>query len=212
MGTTQSNRNKCGNKRSSDSKETKKEMKTKNLLITAFSTIFLMIFFSSLQSFNTFEVKETKNFISKRKIYESTTVSLAMHNLLEKYSSEYDIPKYIAYNISYLETRYRGPFDWNYKPNQISCVGALGAMQIMPGTAKLIEKKPVSKQVLLNNIELNIQISMKLLRKLHNKYKDWSIVCGCYNTGKPIVNDYARFCVKTKDYTKNWVNLNRSYL
>jgi hypothetical protein len=32
---------------------------------------------------------------------------------------------------------------------------------------------------------------MKLLRKLYDKYKNWKIVFGCYNTGRPCVNDYA---------------------
>ena len=49
---------------------------------------------------------------------------------------------------------------------------------------------------------------MKLLRRLHDKYGDWEIVCGCYNTGKPLVNDYARFCVNTFDYQDNWVRPN----
>ena len=49
---------------------------------------------------------------------------------------------------------------------------------------------------------------MKLLRKLHDKYGDWEIVCGCYNTGKPLINDYARFCANTYDYQDNWVRPN----
>jgi soluble lytic murein transglycosylase-like protein len=89
----------------------------------------------------------------------------------------------------------------------VSCVGALGPMQIMPGTAKMITKKHIDNNELMNNLNTNIEISMKLLNKLHKRYKDWSIVCGCYNTGRPIVNGYGSFCASNKDYRKNWLYL-----
>lgn len=131
--------------------------------------------------------------------------SLEMYELIEKYSKEYDIPRHIIYNIAYLETRYQGPFHWNYRPHQTSFAGAVGPMQIMPSTANMIKEKKISVKNLKNNIELNIEISAKLLHKLYKKYGNWGIVCGCYNTGRPLINDYARFCVENKDYRKNWI-------
>ena len=131
--------------------------------------------------------------------------SLQVYTSIEKYSKEYGIPKYIAYNIAYLETRYQGPFDWDYNGKLTSSVGAKGPMQVLPSTANYISGKSITKKELLHNIDLNIQISMKLLRKLKNQYKEWSLVCGYYNTGHPKVNDYATFCVSNKDYKKNWV-------
>ena len=103
-----------------------------------------------------------------------------------------------------METRYQGPFHWNYNPSRTSPVGAEGPMQIMPSTAKLINKRSVPVKKLRNDIELNIEISMKLLRRLHDKYPNWAMVCGCYNTGRPIINGYAEFCSTNKDYQKNW--------
>jgi len=44
---------------------------------------------------------------------------------------------------------------------------------------------------LKNDIEFNVNTSMKLLRHLHDKYRDWKVVFGAYNTGKPLVNGYA---------------------
>jgi hypothetical protein len=32
---------------------------------------------------------------------------------------------------------------------------------------------------------------MKILRHLHNTYSNWKIAFGAYNTGRPIVNQYA---------------------
>jgi soluble lytic murein transglycosylase-like protein len=74
----------------------------------------------------------------------------------------------------------------------------------MPGTAKMIAKKHIDNDELMNNLKTNMEISMKLLNNLYKQYKSWSIACGCYNTGRPIVNEYALFCVNNKDYRRNW--------
>jgi soluble lytic murein transglycosylase-like protein len=137
----------------------------------------------------------------------NSPTSIKMYELIEKYSKKYDIPKHIAYNVSYKETRYGGPFDWDYNPEQESPVGAVGPMQIMTSTANHINDKNTDKYSLKTNIRLNIETSMKLLRKLYDKYGRWDLACGCYNTGKPMVNDYAIFCVTNKNYRKNWDNI-----
>ena len=133
--------------------------------------------------------------------------SILMYELIEKYSDHYNVPKYIAYNIAYMETRYLGPFHWRYNPSQVSSAGAVGAMQIMPSTSHLINKKRYSKKRLREDIELNCITSMKLLNRLYKKYKNWAIVCGCYNTGKPIVNQYAKYCSTHLNYKDKWLNL-----
>lgn len=134
----------------------------------------------------------------------NSPVSLQMYYLIEKYSDEYKIPKHIAYNVAFLETSYKGPFDWTYNPYLISSAGAVGPMQVMVKTAEYVNKKNITKLNLKNNLELNISTSMKLLNKLYNQYEDWGITCGYYNTGYPKINDYALFCVSNKNYTKNW--------
>ena len=180
-------------------------METKNLLLTVLFTVSLLVLFTSMKSDKS-EIDFKKEVeLSKNKKDILTPTPMFMYELIEKYSDEYEIPKYIAYNISYLETRYQGPFHWKYNPSQTSSVGALGPMQIMPGPAKLIQKVSVPKNVLKNDIDLNVKISMKLLRKLYNKYHNWAVVCGCYNTGKPIINGYARYCVTNLDYQNKWV-------
>lgn len=137
--------------------------------------------------------------------YPKSPVSLKMYDLLEKYSSEYDVPRYIAYNVAFLETRYQGPFDWSYDPYLTSSAGAVGPMQIMPSTANHINKRKINKETLKNDLELNIETSMKLLSKLYERYENWGVVCGCYNTGRPIVNGYAVFCSSNKNYRDNWI-------
>jgi soluble lytic murein transglycosylase-like protein len=137
----------------------------------------------------------------------TSPISLQMYECIEKYSDQYDIPKYVAYNVAYKETTYRGPFDWRYNPSRISCVGALGPMQIMPSTSDWINKVDYPNRRIMTDVRLNVETSMKLLRKLYNRYHDWTIVCGCYNTGRPMINDYARYCGSNKNYKSKWLSL-----
>lgn len=183
-------------------------MKTNSLLnLICFVLISLMIVSSYQVIYVNSENPEINDEIElgRNKGLITSPTSLRMYEFIEKYSTKYKIPKYIAYNVAFKETRYQGPFHWNYRPNQVSCVGALGPMQIMPSTAKMVQKTQVPNEVLKNDINLNTEISMKLLHSLYKKYKDWAIVCGCYNTGRPIVNGYALFCANNKNYRKNWI-------
>jgi soluble lytic murein transglycosylase-like protein len=132
-------------------------------------------------------------------------VSLKIYFLIEKYSEEYNIPKYVAYNIDYKETTYRGPFDWSYNAELVSVSGAVGPMQIIPSTASYINKEKINKDTLLTDLDLNVMTSMKYLRYLKNRYKSWDVVCGFYNTGKPVVNKYATYCSSNEDYKLKWI-------
>ena len=118
--------------------------------------------------------------------------SIKMWLAIDKYAKQYNIPLQYAYGIAYEETRYTGPFDWDYDPALTSYAGALGPMQIMPMTDEWMNKTKFDKKRLLYDIDYNVKTSMKLLRYLHNKYKNWQIVFGCYNTGRPLINHYAR--------------------
>ena len=118
--------------------------------------------------------------------------SIQMAYYIHKYAEKYSIPLQYAFGIAHAETHYQGPYHWNYNPRQVSPVGALGPMQIMPSTGQGNWKgRVVTREMLLNDIEFNVHTSMKVLRKLHNKYGDWKTVFGCYNTGRPCVNGYA---------------------
>lgn len=172
--------------------------------IILFSVIVIVTLNSNIKNIEP-ENNEIDFFEFNSKNYPNTSKSILMYETIEKYSEEYDIPKHIAYNIAYKETRYKGPFHWNYNPSQTSHAGAEGPMQVMPATAKGINKKYISPKDLRNDIDLNISTSMKLLRKLYDKYGNWSLVCGYYNTGRPIINEYASYCANNKNYTKNWV-------
>jgi soluble lytic murein transglycosylase-like protein len=116
---------------------------------------------------------------------------LQMYKHIKAYADTFDIPLKYAFGIAYAETRYDGPFQWKYNPAQTSCAGAVGPMQVMVSTARWINKDNISKERLKTDIKYNVYTSMKLLRILYNKRKNWKLVFGEYNTGRPCVNGYA---------------------
>ena len=126
---------------------------------------------------------------------------LQMYYYIEKYADSFNIPKRFAYGIASHETGYKGPFHWHYNPALSSSEGVQGAMQVMVGTAKLVNHETVSASKLRNDIEYNVMTSMKLLRKLHNLYGDWQTTFGAYNCGYPCINGYA---VQVYNHQINW--------
>ncbi len=124
---------------------------------------------------------------------------------INKYAIQYDVPLYIAYNVACLETGYKGPNHETYDHRQTSSAGALGAMQIMPQYASHYAGFKVSKAVLKDSIELNVEISMKMLNEWYSRYKRWDKATGAYNTGRPIINKYAQRAVVEDFYVKRWI-------
>ena len=135
------------------------------------------------------------------------TVSLQMYESIEHWSDSLNIPKHIAYNIAYLETGYQGPFHFSYKPYQASSAGAVGPMQIITIYAHKFTSEKITSRNLMYDIDLNVEISMKMLAVWYKIYGNWDVACGAYNTGQPIVNDYASYASNNKNYKNKWINL-----
>jgi soluble lytic murein transglycosylase-like protein len=132
------------------------------------------------------------------------TTSLQMYESIEHWSDSFNIPKHIAYNVAYLETRYQGPFDFDYEHRKTSSAGAVGPMQIITRWAQPYVKKHVTVKELRNNIDLNVMISMKMLKKWYSIHHDWTLAAGAYNSGQPIRNSYAQYVTSNKDYKSKW--------
>lgn len=121
-----------------------------------------------------------------------------------KYCQLYDISETLAFRVARLETTYRGPDVKDYNPVQISSGNALGPYQLLLSTARdmyvllgLGERHELTRQMLLDDVELNVMLGIRYLRWLHdNISKDWKIVAGFYNTGYKMVNDYALYAAK----------------
>lgn len=168
-------------------------MNYKNLLI-ATSVVGIVSFGAFLKNSEDIQSSTSDSLIciSSGDIKDNTPPCLRMYNAIEMYAKKYKIPRKYAYGIAKCETGYQGPFHWEYRHTQKSSVGAVGPMQIMFDTGKMMwPDSTFSRETLMKNINFNVETSMKLLRRLHNKYKDWRIVFGCYNTGRPCINGYA---------------------
>lgn len=132
------------------------------------------------------------------------TPAQRLYKSITTYASLYDIPIHVAFNIARIETGYLGPHHTNYNHKQKSSAGALGAMQIMPQYASYYAGFKVPKSMLRDSIELNVEISMKMLQEWYKRYKDWGKAAGAYNTGKPVMNKYAKNAVK-HNYLDFWI-------
>lgn len=154
-----------------------------------------------------YNLNRRMDYFEERLDMASGTISLQMYESIEHWSDSFDIPKYIAYNVAYLETRYQGPFHFDYNPYQESHAGAVGPMQIITRWAHPYVKRRLSEKELKTNIDLNVKISMQMLRKWYSIHNDWTLACGAYNSGRPIRNGYAIYATTNKDYKSKWNKL-----
>ena len=135
---------------------------------------------------------------------EKPNAALRMYRAIMLYSGMYQVPRHVAFNIAHLETTYRGPQDSTYNPSRVSKVGAMGPMQIMYRYASYFAERKVTKSELRDSIEFNVNLSMKILAQNYKRFKSWAKAAGAYNTGKSVINHYAKEAVK-KDYQRNWL-------
>jgi hypothetical protein len=78
-------------------------------------------------------------------------------------------------------------------------------MQIITRYAHPYAGRHVSQKEPTRNIELNVMVSMKMLRTRYDMTRDWMLACGGYNTGSPVRNSYAVFAASNKNYKNNWI-------
>ncbi len=130
--------------------------------------------------------------------------AIQMYFYIKKYAKQYKVPEAYAFAVAYRESGYKGPLDLNYEHRLTSSGGAVGPMQIIPRYAHKFAGRRVTPQELRNNIQLNVKVSMKMLRKWYDIHKDWGLAAGAYNTGQPVMNDYAR-AVVNKEY--HWIKM-----
>jgi soluble lytic murein transglycosylase-like protein len=133
------------------------------------------------------------------------TAAERMYSAITAYADTFNVPLHIAFNVATIETSYRGPEDSTYNHKRISSAGAVGPMQIMPKYASWFAGFPVKRQELKDSIELNVWLSMKILNYQYNRFGTWEKALGAYNTGRPIINSYAKKAINPKYYLSKWM-------
>jgi soluble lytic murein transglycosylase-like protein len=144
-----------------------------------------------------FSIKDTDPYVGDMPETDvvNSAPAIQMYFYIKKYAKQYGIPESYAFACAYQETRYKGPLHLNYNHKQESYAGAVGPMQIITKWAHPFAGRTVSERELKNNIKLNVEISMKMLKKWYSMYHDWELAFGAYNTGRPIRNEYAHAIV-----------------
>jgi soluble lytic murein transglycosylase-like protein len=103
---------------------------------------------------------------AKKKTITSPPKAIAA--ALQAASKKYNVPLSILTGVAYVESRFDN--------SQISPAGAIGVMQLMPGTASGLGVDPY-------NATQNIMGGAKYLSILYKKYGDWNTVFAAYNWG-----------------------------
>lgn len=139
-----------------------------------------------------FDVIADRMITNVKSFSRNPPLNIKMYRYLNKYAAEYGVPINIAFGIAKYETGYMGLFHWSYNPKVTSTQQAHGAMQIRVPTANDYSDNKITEYDLLNDLELNVELSMKIISSLKDRHGSWELALGAYNTGKPKVNNYAR--------------------
>ncbi len=144
---------------------------------------------------------------------KSKTNAETLYECIVRYAPQYDVPFQIAFNVARIETGYLGPYHTSYDHRQTSSAGCVGPMQLMPKYAKIYAQRELNRKVttkeLKEDIDLNVHLSMIILQELYVRHGRWDFACGAYNTGKKIINKYAKRAT-TDDYLSFWSKPNAS--
>lgn len=151
----------------------------------------LLLFTCSFTSIKCSRVNDNDYIKNDKIVIKKQLPCQQLHSAIKKYSKQYNIPLKYCYALAYYETRWMGPKHFSYKHNKISSSGARGALQIIPSTANGICKRKVNLDSLTNDINLNVMIAMKLLRRCKDKFGTWEKTFSFYNTGRTEINQYA---------------------
>jgi soluble lytic murein transglycosylase-like protein len=92
-----------------------------------------------------------------------------------------------------------------FNAHAISKVGALGLTQLMPSTANMLEKKPVTREQLFNP-QTNLRVGFRYLRSLLDQYKgNVNLALLAYNRGEDAVWRDVRNGVNPGNGYDRWV-------
>lgn len=104
-------------------------------------------------------------------------------SMIDSIFDRYDLP---------VELKYLAVVESELNPKAVSRVGAVGAWQLMPGTAKVLGLKVSRKYDERTNFKKSTKAAALYLRDLYTEYGDWLLVLAAYNCGPAPVNSAIR--------------------
>lgn len=141
-----------------------------------------------LTSFKVFQESLSNNSLSMNYKLMKYIFPLSYFNIIEKNSL--DIDPIIVISLIRQESA--------FNPNATSRVGAKGLMQLMPATAKRMNKKVTVKN--LNNPEVNVSLGTKYLRQLFARF-DGNLIytLASYNAGENRIDRWKKDVFRNDD-------------
>lgn len=121
---------------------------------------------------------------------------------VEKYASEYAVPKELVYGVIKTES--------DFKSDAVSHKGAVGLMQIMPETYIWLCDKNSDENDnpdLLYTPEVNIRYGVFYLSMLYSQFGNWENALAAYNAGPTNVKGW----LNDSDISENGVLVNIPY-
>lgn len=147
---------------------------------------------------STKSVNNTKNVSNVNNTNNSINTNngkVDLDSIFEKAASTYNVPVKLLKAVAKAES--------NFKPNEVSSAGAIGVMQLMPGTAKELGVKDAYDP------EQNIMGGAKYLSQKLKEYDgDVSLALAAYNAGSGNVKKYGGIppFKETQNYVKKVLN------
>jgi soluble lytic murein transglycosylase-like protein len=119
--------------------------------------------------------------------------------LIRKASLDVGIPPALVKAVIHAESA--------FNPQAVSRKGAMGLMQLMPGTARTLGVDDAFRA------EENIRGGTRYLRQLHDKYGSWTHTLAAYNAGPGAVDRYRGVPPynETREYVRRVLSYYRRY-
>ena len=134
-------------------------------------------------------------FVVKEKYIDRVLYPIKFQEYVEKYSSEYDLDKYLVYSIIRAESK--------FDPEAISHKDAKGLMQISDTTAEWAEREIGVDSGKIFDPEINIETGCWYLNRLFMEFGDKDLVVAAYNGGSGNVTKW----LEDHKYSKDGKNL-----
>ena len=114
--------------------------------------------------------------VNRRSVAEDVVSRMMLYSpIFDYYFEKYDLPKELIF-LAIIESR--------LEPKAKSRVGALGIWQLMAPTAKELGLRIYHSVDERRDVYRSTDAACRYLKKLHNRFGDWTLAIAAYNSGQ----------------------------